>query len=599
MMGQKMGGAATPPPMPTLPSMPGLAKPPVLNGPALPALPVIARPSLPVVAVPVMVLPAAPPAPVLRPVTVQTVTRNLQAALGPEPQPGLPTREGFPGFVSRNFNQVSQHQPSASSANMLNNLAGMFNNAAPAAPERRVAARPPATRPTPAPEAKAPVTPKPPVTTPQAPALVRKPEPPKPVEIPKPALAAQPARPQPQAQPKPEPKATEKAPQPQLAQTAKAPVPPKPVQELPKPAAADQPKARPLPPEEEKKPQVQAPVGSFVRTGKPAEGKAPGKPVEVKSVDNKPVETKSPTTEPFKLEAKTPAAEARPVRDLDQPKENKESKSNERVEGPSQVSKASAPQTQAPLVQNQKVEKMAQTRQENTELKVGEVQRQQINGLQAPITREQMELAQQTGAGVSAGGGGGNGGGGGQQRQQRRDQDGEEMIEEIGGAESLGGDDQVQWWHLRGGEENVRMLSSELREAVFNLRTPERKLGVEPRQVRSQQRLRREEQAELPQTVVEQTPEQKPQQNGDQVQLEAEESCRACGHDLNGLDARRCPNCVRQAALQTLALLEADPQFIAYRVFLTVCRRPVASQAVYRLRDFTRVPSGAYCVQAA
>lgn len=58
---------------------------------------------------------------------------------------------------------------------------------------------------------------------------------------------------------------------------------------------------------------------------------------------------------------------------------------------------------------------------------------------------------------------------------------------EIGSAESLGGDDQVQWWHLRG-ERNLRVLSSELREAMFLLRTPQRPLGVEPNRVRIDKR---------------------------------------------------------------------------------------------------------------
>ncbi len=601
MMGQKMAAAATPPPMAGPPSLP---KPPVLNAPAMPVLPVLARPTVPVLAAPVMVVPAAPPVPVMRPVTVATVTRNLQAALGPEPQPGTPTTQGFPGFVSRNFNQVSQHQPTASSANMLNNLASMFNQAAPAAPERRQAARPlPPARPNPAPalEAKATIAPKLPLTAPQAPAQLKKADPPKPLELPKPAVAAQPAsqpKPQPKAEPKPEPKAAEKLPQAQPPLAAKAPALARPALELPKPAVLDLPTAKPLPQEEEKKPQLQTPPGAPPRQGKPAESKLGPKSAEIKTVEIKAVESKVDVVETPKSETKAPAAETKAAGSVDQARQNRESKNHDRMEVPGQASKASPPQTAPPLGQSQKVEKMAQTRPENSELKVGEVQRQQINNLQAPTSREQLELARQTGAGLSAGGGGGNGGGGGQQRQQRRDQDGDEVIEELGGAESLGGDEQVQWWHLRGCEENVRMLSSELREAIFNLRTPERKLGVQPRQVHSHQRLRRQELTELPQTVVEQ--EQKPQQQlGDQVRLESQELCRACGHDLKGVDARRCPYCVSQAALQTLALLEADPHFIAYRVFLTVCRQPVASQAVYRLRDFTRLPSGAYHVQAA
>ncbi|MBX3169766.1 MAG: hypothetical protein KF760_20350 [Candidatus Eremiobacteraeota bacterium] len=564
-MNQKMGGAPTPPSLPSL-----------LPKATLPPAPLLARPLMVV--------------PVVRPVTVATVTRNLQAVLGPQTPPPAPTTQGFPGFVSRNFNQVSQHAPNASNANHLNGLANLFHKPA---PERRQAERPPApTRPAvvakpaappPRPQVAAPVVTKKPEAAARAPLPTIKP-----TELPKPAVMVhhQPAASAPKpAQAAPQPKPPAQAPQPALQQAPKSTA-----LELPRP---------PAPPKVKEEGDKKPPAG-FSPPGKPAANKVgaaktanPAAPAtQPPSGDLK------PPAEAPKVESQAPLAEAKPARELEPTKLAQETKNPERVEGPSAVAKAPAAQAPASrLAPPANLEKIAQTRPETSELKVGEVQRQQVNSQQAPISREQMALVQQNGAGLSAGGGSGQGGGGGQGRQQRRQQDGEEGVEEIGAAEALGGDDQVQWWHLRG-EETLRALSSELREAMFLLRTPQRALGVDPKQVRQQKSTRSKESLEQPQVQVrEQEPPQQVQ--SDQVHLEAADFCASCGSELNGLDPRRCPACLRQAALATLAVLEKDGRFIAYRVFLTKSCRPVASRAVYRLRDFSSLPSDAYCIQAA
>lgn len=570
-MNQKLGGGA---PVALMP-MPMLPKAPTLLTPSLPQMPVLARP--------VITVPTPPPTPivivpVVRTVTVATVTRNLQAALGPEAPPPAPTSQGFPGFISRNFNQVSQHQPGASTSNHLSGLANLFNQPTPAAPQRRQA-RPVPARPA-APVVANPVAPaaRPAVATPVA---IKKPEPPKASppqsELPKPVITPQSKV----VPPKPAAQSVLQARQPEAPQAPKMAA-----QELPKQVATLKVKE-----EEQKKPPV-----AFVRSGKLGEAKGTAaKTTGIASVQPKTAEAKAPA-EVLKVEAKAPAAEAKPAQEAETNKPAAEIKNIDRVEGPAAVTKA--PAAAARLTPPANLEKVAQIRPEANEIKIGEVQRQQVNSLQAPVSREQMEMAQQSGAGLSAGGGSGQGGGGSQQRrQQRQQQEGEEGLEEVGGAEALGGDDQVQWWHLRG-QDNLRALSSELREAMFLLRTPQRPLGVDPKEVRIQKTCRRQQElVEQPQVQVRE--QEQPPVSADQVELEATDLCRSCGNDLKGRDSRRCPSCLRQAALATLDLLENDGRFIAYRVFLTVCRQPVASRAVYRLRDFNSLPSGAYCVQAA
>lgn len=572
---------------------------------------ILAKPQIPVLARPMAALPTPPLTPVVivpvlvRPVTVATVTRNLQAALGPQTPPPAPTTQGFPGFVSRSFNQVSQHQPGVSNANHLSGLANLFNKPVPAAPERRVAERPAAPARPPAPArpavAQPPAAPsKPDVAAAAkaavaAPQLAKKPEPPKaplplrqPAELAKPPVVVQSKPPAVPARPVQNAAAQTKPPAPAPAPTpAQAPLP-APKLELPKLPAAPK-----LKEEEDKKP----PVG-IARTGKPVHAKATTAMTASPSVTVQPKTSESkPGAETPKVESKAPVADAKPARELDPARSAQEPKSQDRVESPAALAKAPAVQTPARVAPPANLEKVAQIRPEANELKVGEVQRQQVNSLQVPVNREQMALVQQNGAGLSAGGGSGHGGGGGQGRQQRRHQEGEEALEEIGGAEALGGDDQVQWWHLRG-EDNLRAMSSELREAMFLLRTSQRPLGVDPKQVRLQKTTRSKELLEQPQVQVD-VQEQPQQAQTDQVELEAAELCSSCGSDLGGVDPRRCPVCLRQAALATLALLVSDGRFIAYRVFLTKRSQPVASRAVYRLRDFSSLPSGAYCVQAA
>lgn len=539
----------------------------------MPARPLVTLPSIPVA--PVVVVP------VVRTVTVATVTRNLMAALGPEAPPPAPTRQGFPGFVSRNFNQVSQHRPGASSENHLDGLAKLFNSPIPAPPERRQAnrasapERPQVATRTAAPPAKPPVA---------APVSVRKPEAPK-----------APLVPNKPAEPVKQPLLEQRKPAPPQ-QVPKPTVPPAPAQApvAKTPEAPKQPLAPVRPqPELEKK---AAPVGTDQA------GKASTKPVSPKA-EVPPARVAATTTPEApknegKVEPKAPVAETRPVREAEPNKPGQDAKPSERVEAPAGVSKepVAVPTSAARVLPAATLEKVAQVRPEVNEMKIGEAQRQQVNSLQAPVSREQMALIQENGAGLSAGGGSGQGGGGGQQGRQRRRQNGEEGLDEVGGAEPLGGDDQVQWWHLRG-EDNLRALSSELREAMFLLRTPQRPLGTDFQQARTSKSLREKAQVEQPQRQVLQ--QETPQEKGDGVDLADGEFCSRCNEELGGVDPRRCPVCLHESAQAMLALLQQDGQFLAYRLFLTACRQVVASRAVYRLRDFSSLPSGAYCVQAA
>ena len=82
-----------------------------------------------------------------------------------------------------------------------------------------------------------------------------------------------------------------------------------------------------------------------------------------------------------------------------------------------------------------------------------------------------------------------------------------------------------------------------------------------------------------------------------EVPPDVQEICLTCGAQLGALDPRRCPDCLRANALETLKLLTQDGNYLAYRVFLTACRVAVTSQGVYRLRDFASVPRGAYWVR--
>lgn len=551
-----------------------LPKAPPLAAPALPQAPLLNRP---IVVVPVAIVrPPVVVAPTVRPVTLATITRNLQAALAPEAPPVVPTTKGFPGFVSRNFNQVSQHQPGASNEKHLSGLANLFTPPTTTSPERRQAPRPALERPK--------------VTTPQplpAPALSKKPDPPKaPTLAPKVAQAS--PKPRAAEQPKPSPApvksqavttpAAPPAPQPPLArkpETAKVPAPAKP----PAPAAA-------------------APTSNPSPTSPSPTRPTPANPVPVPSGAKPAAESKTaPETAPqneLKVEAKPPLLEKQPVRQAEPPKPGQEARNQDRVENPTSLTKAILPSPAGPRPAES--EKLAQTRPELSEVKVGEVQRSQVNALQAPGAREQMTLVQENGAGLSAGGGFGSGGGGGQQGRQRRRQDEQDGPEQIGTAEMLGGDEHTEWWLLRG-EENLRALSSELREAMFFLRAPQRRLGEDFEQARKRQKAEQQAPKQPVQTEIRGREEN--QQTGDRVEMEVIELCLTCGNDLGGLDPRRCPACLCQAAQATLELLQADPRFLAYRVFLTACRQPVASQAVYRLRDFASLPSGAYCVQAA
>lgn len=559
---QKVGGGQAAPPALTPNSLPSAAKLPNLAAPSLPAMPVLARP------VPVVVVPVAPVVVALatRPATVATVTRNLQAALGPQlPTVATPTSKGFPGFVSRNFNQISQHQPTTSNPAMLNGLANLMSKPNPALPNRRQAPRPAAP---PAPPVSKPV-----VKAPEAPKILPQPIA-KTAELPKPPVAARPPLAQPKA---PQPEAQSKLPRPKTPELPKLPL-----LNLPKLAVPELPKLQPL---RETAPKLPL--------AKPEENKPSLKAPEKASVEVKSAAVKAPGESP-QPEAK--ASEARPVKETEQaskPSPRSESKPSERGDDPKAI-----PATPATArVASTPTPEKAVTRAENTELKVGEAQRQQVTSLQAPNSREQLTLAQQSGAGLSAGGGYGQGGGGGQQGRQQRQheqEEGEVALDEVHGSEALGGDDQVQWWHLRG-EENLQAFSSELREAMHAFRSPQNSLELEFAPVRSQRKELRQERAEAPPLRVEEEAE-----SLDQVRLQGDDDlCPACANQLGGLDARRCPACLKQAALETLAWLQADPRFLAYRVFLTLCRQPVSSRAVYRLRDFASLPQRAYCVQAA
>ena len=574
---QKVGGGPVASPALPANSLPSAPKLPNLNAPAVPTMPVLARP------VPVVVVPVVPVVAVMatRPATVATVTRNLQAALGPElPTTTAPTTKGFPGFVSRNFNQVSQHQPSTSNAAMLNGLANLMSKPAPPAPDRRQAPRPAA--PPAAPPASPPSSPpapqsaRPLVKIPEAPKAIPQPLA-RPMDLPRPPVLARPVLAQPTKAPQPPA-------QPKIPGLKAAELPKLPALNLPKLAAPELPKLQPVPEVAQKRSLAQKPVESQA-TVKAAEKKAPeAQATEVKTgVETPKVETKIPEVKPTKENQQAP----RP---------STENKPNERVEGPKAANAVSV-SVSAPARATTPTPEKAVTRAENTELKVGEAQRQQVTSQQTPSTREQLTLAQQCGAGLSAGGGHGQGGGGGQQGRRQRQQDqqeGEVAIDEIHGADALGGDDQVQWWHLRG-EENVHAFSSELREAMHAFRSPQDLPNIEFTPVRSQSKERGQERPQTPPVVVEEEA-----QRLDGVTLQGNDGlCLACGNELGGLDPRRCPACLKQAALETLVWLQADPRFIAYRVFLTLCRQPVSSRAVYRLRDFASLPQRAYCVQAA
>ena len=82
-----------------------------------------------------------------------------------------------------------------------------------------------------------------------------------------------------------------------------------------------------------------------------------------------------------------------------------------------------------------------------------------------------------------------------------------------------------------------------------------------------------------------------------EVACDLPEICLCCGAQLGDLDPRRCPDCLRANALETLKLLTHDGNYLEYRIFPTVCRVAVTSQGVYRLRDFASVPRGAYWVR--
>ena len=562
---QKLGGAAPNPA--ALPTAVALApKAPVLAAPALPAVnrPVVILPARPVLP-PVVVMPT------VRPVTLATITRNLQAALATEAAPAAPTTRGFPGFVSRNFNQVSQHQPGASSEKHLSGLANLFNSSATTAPERRQASRP---APTERPKVSRPATPSPL----PAPAPNKKSEAAKaPVAAPK--VAQTPA------------KAVTKQPK-----TSPAPAMPQPLTSAPAapPPAAAKPVAAPAPAK------LPAPVPVAAPSTSGPVNPTPAAPVLVPTGMKKPAESRTtPEAAPqpeIKIEAKTSPLDSQPRQaETAKPGPDTRNQNQDRAQSPAAPDKA-VQQSPAALSRAAEFEKLAQTPREVNEGKVVEVQRPQVPTLQAPGAREQMAFVQENGAGLSAGGGFGSGGSGGHQGRQHRRQDEQDGPEEIASAEMLGGDDQVEWWLLRG-QENLRALSSELREAVFLLRTPQRRLGEDFEQARKSRKAGQQAPSRPPQVQV--RVEEEDQQTRDRVEMENVEPCRTCGEDLGGVDPRRCPACLHQAAQTTLELLKAAPRFLPYRVFLTACRQPVASRAVYRLRDFASLPSGAYWVLAA
>lgn len=96
-MNQKLSGVAAS--LPALPS-PSLARTPAAGPSTTPPVPVLMMRPAPPAPVPPVALP------LIRQMTVATVTRNLVAALAPEAPPLTPTTQGFPNFVSRNFQQV-------------------------------------------------------------------------------------------------------------------------------------------------------------------------------------------------------------------------------------------------------------------------------------------------------------------------------------------------------------------------------------------------------------------------------------------------------------------------------------------------------------
>ncbi|MFN8608290.1 MAG: hypothetical protein U0931_12210 [Vulcanimicrobiota bacterium] len=578
MMNQKLGGAATAPPVLTAPpkAVLPLAAPPLAGLTARPALPTFsATPAVPTAP---PALPAGPVAgPGLRPVTMAAVTRNLQAAAGPQPLPTTPTSKGFPGFVSRNFNQVSQHRPEASSPAMLSNLAKLLAGPAPSAPERRQEPRPQAeARPQPRPEIKLP--PAIPQTPPARP-LAKKDELPKPLAAPAPT----PAKPE-TALARP------------LVTLRPTPPPVAPAKTEERPAAEPSP-AGPSLPAGDRKPEVPQPCRLprlLARNTPPTRPNA--KPAEVKPVESKPAESR-PAQESQRPEDKARLPQQQgTIRPLEPTRARPQNQADQPNEVPTSVVKTSPVLEGPPLAQQQQnIEKLAQARAENSEPKVGEVQRQQINAVQAPITREQLDLAQQAGAGLSAGGGGGSGGGG-QQRQQRREQEGRQEFEEVDVTQPVALEEVAL--SPRRAEDNLRLHSSELREAIFNLRTPDRQLGEEPRPLRPRPR-KQQNTPELPRVETEEVGQEEARGELDRVQLEVGECCRACGQALVSEGIFRCPNCAHRAGQQTLGLLRLDPRFIPYRVFLTICPEIVNSQAVFRLSDFRPAPRRGYDLPTA
>lgn len=512
---------------------------PAFKAPALPmaAVTVLARPNLPA---PVMLAVSPPPAPVLRPATVASVTRNLQAAVGPQPLPAAPTRQGFPGFVSRNFNQVTQHQPASSSAGLLNNLSSLIASPAPSAPERRTAPRHPAARPVPVKPASLPASENSKPAVVSVPSSNTRKTPPKPAST-RPALARLPIDKPATAPAQPAPK----APLPPAAAPPAATGPSLPRAEQTKSASGPNPseRARLIPPV-----QLRTPEKNQAKDLKPSQ--------ESPKVETKP-SSEGPLPTPTAVRRPEPTPEAGNHRgdqrlpeagQLLDPKSTRTSLSD-----PVQVSSGLT----------LKAEKLTPTRPADSELKIGEIQRQ------LPITpampREQLEMAQRAGAGLAGGSGGGGGGGGGQQRQQQppKPRPQVEAIEETEACQTQTG----------AAEANLRMLSCELREAIFGLRDPARRLGAEPQQ-RYRGRLRG-----LPQE------EQQPPERGD---------CPVCGRSRTRGEV--CRGCSSQRSLR---LLQTSPGFISYRVFLTLCPRPVSSRALLSLRNFSYYPKREYDVSGA
>lgn len=517
----KLVGAGTP--APALPLQPSPLKLPNLPSPT--PINVIARPSLPVPMIRAASPP--PPPPVVRPTTVAAIARNLQVAVGPEPLPATPTRQGFPGFVSRNFNQVSQHQPIASSAGLVNNLVSLLASPAPPAPERRAATRPSA-RPAPA-----------------APASARRPDSQKQPAVTRPTTAVQAPEGPLKSESRKSNRSTDRPHVSPREASPKAPVAPA---LEPAATAAEQTKSAPrLSPGGQTKP---APT------------------VQARLPEKKPSESIVPNQE-------TTSSEARVARDLPkvnegspqsspQPRHRTECGRLEELEPrPKFDLKTAQPPAaaslQAPVSPTLESKKLTQSRSENTDLKLSEIQPQQLSALPSPLTREQIEMAQQAGAGLTGGGGAGGGGQGQQQHQKQRPE--VEVVEETQATENP---DAL-------GETNLRVLSCELREAIFNLRDPIRKLGIEPRPVR-RARLQRQLEEEA---------------------QRARHDCPICGQPRN--DGEGCAGCASYPGLRWIQL---RPRFIPYRVFLTHCPAPMlpeslsrpVSEALFRLSDFNPYP---------